>query len=70
MMVRSAEMAQLLGVLYALPEDPRLVSAPELDGLQLPVTSSQDISCLLIASVGMFIHMCTDTQKHISKNRP
>lgn len=56
-------MAQLLGVLYALPEDPRLVSAPVLDGLQLLLTPSQDISCLLIASFGMFIHMCTDTHR-------
>ena len=70
MMLGCAEIAQWLRAPDALPEHPRLVSAQMLGCLQLPVTLFQVILCLLIASVGMFIHMCTDTQRHISKNNP
>ena len=37
------EMAKWIRALDALPEDPTLVSAPMLGGLQLPATAFQDI---------------------------
>ena len=40
-----------------------------MDGLPLPVTPFQGISSLPIASVDVFIHIYTGTQRHIGENK-